>query len=266
MYKHFPEIIEICKANNVKLNLTTNGTFLGRGVHEWGNMILPVASDVKISWNGASSETAEKVMIGSRFDKQLQNLKDFLKIRDQVATTQGNRATVTLQLTFMEVNLKEIPEVVKLAISLGVDRIKGHHLWAHFKEIKHQNMRRNEEAINKWNAIVAECQQIAKENLLPNGKQIVLENIFALNLQATTEIHPAATCPFLGKEAWVNAEGRFDPCCAPDQERKKLGTFGNVKDEDLLKLWNAEEYKDLVKNYHNRELCKKCNMRKVPPM
>jgi MoaA/NifB/PqqE/SkfB family radical SAM enzyme len=25
----------------------------------------------------------------------------------------------------MEVNLKEIPEVVKLAISLGVDRIKG---------------------------------------------------------------------------------------------------------------------------------------------
>ena len=129
-------------------------------------MILPVASDVKISWNGATSETAEKVMIGSRFEKQLDNLKEFLKIRDQVATTLGNRATgmctylfffffslfsfvifsllllcsfcsllfflfntnweiVTLQLTFMEVNLKEIPDVVRLAISLGVDRIKG---------------------------------------------------------------------------------------------------------------------------------------------
>lgn len=47
-------------------------------------MILPVASDVKISWNGATRETAEKVMIGSRFDKQLANLKEFLQIRDQV--------------------------------------------------------------------------------------------------------------------------------------------------------------------------------------
>ena len=34
MYKHFPEIIEICRTNNVRMNLTTNGTFLGRGVHE----------------------------------------------------------------------------------------------------------------------------------------------------------------------------------------------------------------------------------------
>eukprot|EP00026_Physarum_polycephalum_P018516 Phypoly_transcript_20136.p1 GENE.Phypoly_transcript_20136~~Phypoly_transcript_20136.p1 ORF type:complete len:154 (+),score=25.31 Phypoly_transcript_20136:44-505(+) len=93
MYKHFPEIIEICKANHVKMNLTTNGTFIGRGVHEWGNMILPVASDIKISWNGASREIAEKVMIGSRFDKQLANLKEFLKIRDHIAATQGNRAT-----------------------------------------------------------------------------------------------------------------------------------------------------------------------------
>jgi hypothetical protein len=108
-------------------------------------MILPVASDVKISWNGATRETAERVMIGSRFDKQLVNLKEFLKIRDHVASTLGNRASgifcfvfsffwcevnidnklVTLQLTFMEVNLNEIPEVVKLAIPIGVDRIKG---------------------------------------------------------------------------------------------------------------------------------------------
>eukprot|EP00026_Physarum_polycephalum_P001664 Phypoly_transcript_01666.p1 GENE.Phypoly_transcript_01666~~Phypoly_transcript_01666.p1 ORF type:complete len:901 (+),score=157.82 Phypoly_transcript_01666:113-2815(+) len=266
MYKHFPEIIEICKANHVKMNLTTNGTFIGRGVHEWGNMILPVASDIKISWNGASREIAEKVMIGSRFDKQLANLKEFLKIRDHIAATQGNRATVTLQLTYMEVNLKEIPEVVKLAISLGVDRVKGHHLWAHFKEIKMQNMRRSEEAILKWNEIVAECQRIARETLLPNGKKIVLENIFALDLQATTEIHPEATCPFLGKEAWVNHEGRFDPCCAPDQERKQLGAFGNVKDEGLLKLWNAQEYKNLVESYFTRDLCKKCNMRKKPTL
>lgn len=34
MFKDFPKIIDICKKYNVKMNLTTNGTFLGRGVHE----------------------------------------------------------------------------------------------------------------------------------------------------------------------------------------------------------------------------------------
>jgi hypothetical protein len=36
-----------------------------------------------------------------------------------------NILSVTLQLTFMQVNLKEIPKVVKLATSLGIDRVKG---------------------------------------------------------------------------------------------------------------------------------------------
>jgi len=263
MYKHFPEIIEICKTNNIKLNLTTNGTFIGRGVHEWGHMILPVASDVKISWNGATREMTEYVMRGSRFDKQLANLKEFLKIRDEVASAQGNRATVTLQLTFMQVNLKEIPKVVDLAISLGVDRVKGHHLWAHFAEIKDQNMRRDEASIKQWNEIVRECEEVAKTKPLPNGKLIILDNIFALDLNAIKEIHPEACCPFLGKEAWVNHAGRFDPCCAPDQERISLGEFGNVQDQGLLKIWEGSYYNGLVANYHTKDLCKGCNMRRV---
>jgi hypothetical protein len=35
-------------------------------------------------------------------------------VRDELAEQGGNRATVTLQLTFMEVNLPEITEVNKM--------------------------------------------------------------------------------------------------------------------------------------------------------
>ena len=42
MYKDFDKIIDLCKEFNLKLNLTTNGSFLGRGAANWSNVIVPV--------------------------------------------------------------------------------------------------------------------------------------------------------------------------------------------------------------------------------
>ena len=82
----------------------------------------------------------------------------------------------------------------------------------------------------------------------------------------SSTIHPQSVCPFLGKEAWINHSGRFDPCCAPDQERLSLGTFGNVQnpDQTLMKVWTSDAYKNLVANYTDYSLCQNCNMRKPP--
>jgi hypothetical protein len=69
-------------------------------------------------------------------------------------------------------------------------------------------MRRNAASIAEWNETVRECKRIAKNSKLPNGATLLLENFFELDSHATRELHPAATCPFLGKEAWVNFSGR----------------------------------------------------------
>ncbi|CAF0994484.1 unnamed protein product [Didymodactylos carnosus] len=259
----FEDIIQLCHDQKIKLNLTTNGSFFsphGHSVEQWAQALVPVLSDIKFSWNSATKCTQELVMKNSKFEKQLSNLKTFISIRDKIAI-------VTLQLTFMEINLSEIPDIVKLGISLGVDRIKGHHLWAHFTQIKDQNLRRSPDSIRRWNKIVQECQTIAQNQLLPNGKQIKLENVFELSEDSgTSSIHPESTCPFLGKEAWINHSGRFDPCCAPDQERLSLGSFGNITDpnQQLMNIWNGATYKNLVKNYSSYPLCQNCNMRKPP--
>src|SRR5688572_29527091 len=62
LYKDFDEIVKLAHLNDIKLNLTTNGTFPKRTAAEWAELIVPVTSDVKLSWNGATKETAEKVM------------------------------------------------------------------------------------------------------------------------------------------------------------------------------------------------------------
>jgi len=143
-----------------------------------------------------------------------------------------------------------------------VDRVKGHHLWAHFGEIKEQSMRRSPEAVARWNQAVLDAQKVAADRPLPNGKYVLLENIFLLDTAASGDIAPGGPCPFLGQEAWVSATGRFDPCCAPDAQRRTLGEFGDLNNQGVMEVWQGEAYRQLVSTYRNRSLCLSCNMRK----
>ena len=154
LYRHFDEILDLCSEYGVKLNLTTNGTFPKRGARAWAERIVPVTSDVKVSWNGATKATHENVMLGSNWERVLENVRAFIGVRDAHAARGGNRCRVTFQLTFMEVNVAELPGIVKLAAGLGVDRVKGHHLWVHSSQMRGQSMRRSPEAIARWNDIV----------------------------------------------------------------------------------------------------------------
>lgn len=262
LYEHFEDILALCAEHDVKLNLTTNGTFPRLGAREWATRIVPVTSDVKISWNGATKQTQEAIMIGSRWEKVLENVRTFIAVRDAHAEGGGNWCRVTFQLTFLEANVPELADIVRLAVELGVDRVKGHHLWAHFEEIEDQSMRRNRDAILLWNSAVLAAREAAAERTLPNGKHILLENIFMLDEDAREDLAPGGPCPFLGREAWVSAEGRFDPCCAPDAQRRTLGDFGNLHDQGLMEIWHGERYRRLLATYRNRTLCLGCNMRK----
>ncbi len=265
LYRHMPRIIELCHQYQVKMNLTTNGTFPRLGAQRWAELIVPIGSDVKISWNGADAESQRTVMLGNQFEKNLQNLRTFRQLRDRHAAAHGNYCSITLQMTFMEMNLEQVPQVVKLARAEGVDRVKGHHLWAHFKQIAAQDLRRNRDAIARWNAVARECRRLVARHRLPNGKPLQLENMYEIDPEHSGELHPMATCPFLGQEAWVNHQGRFDPCCAPDMLRRTLGDFGQVAEHGLLPIWRNRQYTDLAENYMRHGVCRKCNMRKLPP-
>jgi len=261
IYGHFDDIIDLCMAHGLLMNLTTNGTFPRRGAREWARRLVPILSDVKISWNGATKDTQEAIMLDTRWERVLENLRTFLAERDAHARSGGHRCRVTLQLTFLETNVNELAAIVRLAASLGVDRVKGHHLWAHFEQIQSLSMRRSPEAISRWNAAVREARRAVEENPLPDGRRVLLENLHELEEGAVRDLAPGARCPFLGKEAWVSAKGRFDPCCAPDAQRRTLGEFGDLHHVGIQEVWNGEAYQRLRESYMEHRLCQGCNMR-----
>lgn len=262
IYKDFDRILDLCKQYNIACNLTTNGTFPKRSATAWAERIVPVTSDIKISWNGATKETSEKVMLDLDFDQAVQNVRYFITVRDSHFSETGYYCRVTFQLTFMQNNMHELADIIKLAASLGVDRIKGHQLWAHFEEIKGLSFRQSTESIERWNSYVAEAYEAQRQYLKPNGQHVLLEQITKLFPQETAEVPEAYECPFLGKELWVSPTGKISPCCAPDEQRQTLGDFGNIKDQYLIDVMAGNNYQRLLKNYKSAPLCRSCNMRK----
>jgi len=262
LYKEFDKIFLRAAEKNIKINLTTNGTFPKRSIKEWADLIVPNTTDIKISWNGASKEVTEKVMRGIDFDKVLANVKEFISYRNDHFEKTGYFCRVTFQLTFMEVNMLELPEIIRLAAAVGVDRVKGHQLWDHFDEIKDQSFRRSPDSIDRWNHYVKLANEAGEIYLKPNGEKVILENIIPLKPEETHEVPEHYNCPFLNKEIWISATGKISPCCAPDKMRQSLGDFGNISDHTIEEVLAGNTYQDLVQNYKSKQLCKKCNMRK----
>ncbi len=250
LYPSFDTILETISECGVKLNLTTNGTFPLKGVDRWSELILPVASDVKISMNGATKAMAEGIMVGLDFEKQLDNVRRFIAHCDEYRKN-GFNPTVTMQPTFMRRNLDELPAMLELAIDMGFDRFKGHHVWITNKAMARETLR-VPEYIDRWNAVVAELESIAKG-------RIKLDNVYKIDERILQ--NSKGVCPFLGREAWIECDGSFQVCCCPSEERAKFGPFGNVGDAAFIDLWGSGRYHDFVIGWGDYEPCSHCNMR-----
>lgn len=262
LYRGVEGIFNLSERYNIKINLTTNGTFPKHSVKQWAKIIIPNTVDVKISWNGATAKTAEGIMTRIDYNRVLKNVQQFITERNKIYSKYGWYCRITFQLTFMQNNMHELASIIELAANLGVDRVKGHHLWAHFKDIETLSMKANRKSILLWNKYVEEAYQAQEKFRRPNGEKVILENITPLSLEETDQVPEEYECPFLGKELWVSATGVISPCCAPADLRKSLGDFGNITNTTLKDVLQSSNYLALTQNYKTKSVCKSCTMRK----
>eukprot|EP00435_Cladocopium_sp_Y103_P036049 s8_g9.t1 len=270
LYEHFEQMLSLIQQEDkrlkdqglpgLRLNLTTNGTFPKLGAERWAPKVLPITSDIKISWNGATKGTQESIMRGQKFEDVLENVKVLVSERDALAKAGGNFCRLTFQLTFLEENYREIPDIIRLAAELGVNRVKGHHLWSHWKEMDGRSMKRDADAASRWNKMVPLAEEIADAN------GVLLEGIHVIPETAAEDLAPGAPCPFLAKEVSVAADGRFNVCCAPNDQRLQLGYFGNLGENSLEEILSGEPYQSLLSTYSTCALCQGCNMRRWPQL
>jgi MoaA/NifB/PqqE/SkfB family radical SAM enzyme len=116
------DMARILRAQGVGVSLTTNGVKLNQGVQE---QVLENLDMVAISLDGARAETYEALRPGA----------DFHRVVEQVAALCFRKRSLGLKkpevvLLFLKMrhNLAELPEFIRLAASLGADRVNAPNL------------------------------------------------------------------------------------------------------------------------------------------
>lgn len=162
----------------------------------------------------------------------------------------------------MERNLAALADLLRWAIRAGVDRFKGHHLWVTWPEIEGESLRRSPESAARWNAVVEDLVQIAEFERSPSGRPIRLEHVVPLDVASPGGPPVDTECPFLGREAWVEADGSFQVCCCPAEKRAAFGQFGNVNQRPLARIWASPTYREFARSWGDHPNCMTCNMRR----
>ena len=226
LYSHFDELLELCRALGIPLNLTTNGTFPGKwGSEDAMELLLRSCCDIKVSY-----------LASERFDGWKANVEKLVRLRDKlrekagcedadcamgadadcVGTAKSGVATVSLQVTLHKKNLQDVPALVSWASANGIDRIKWNKVV--LLSVVSQALREMyalddaslESLRNEFRAGVFSASSVKREGSL----------FFDDGADVCAVGGKCESCPF-ADEVWVWPDGHEDHC--PNPEKRWVG-------------------------------------------
>jgi MoaA/NifB/PqqE/SkfB family radical SAM enzyme len=254
-------LLDACAAAGLAFNLTTNGTWPGRGPRAWGERLWPVTRDLKVSWNGATAATAEALMPGLDFAAAVEAVRQVAAARDREAARSGRRGTLSFQVTAQAGNVAELAEVVRLAARLGVDRVKLNQLQPRIPALLPRALTRSAAGLRRWNEAAAAVRAAAREARLPWGARVEVQHAGDLAPLPAAPA-PLGPCPFVGREAWLLPDGRLAPCPHPAAWRGELGDFGSAAAAPLAALWAAAPLAAFTAAHESHPVCAACPFRR----
>lgn len=116
--KYFFDMLIRLKKNGVSTNVITNGTLLDNELAE--RVVKEGLNYLTFSMDGATEETFNKLRRGARFYNIIGNIKRVQTFKLKYSSQIPNLA---IQFVGMQQNIHELPELVRLASSIGVSNI-----------------------------------------------------------------------------------------------------------------------------------------------
>lgn len=232
---------DLCAAMHqygVVLDLTTNGTLLDPRRIDW---ILPIARDIKVSFDGATPATFERLRRNARFDQVCANVR---ALAAGLRSVTVRRPVLALQMTLMRSNYRELPELIRLAQRLGAQRVKAYHLFSFRPDMDEESLLLEP---GLWEPVLADALQVGADL----GIELQLAEPMSTDLAAVSH---GEVCHLPWHETWVDLDGSVLPCHSHGGERA-----GDLTLTPFSAIWNGELYQRIRQGFANRRPAWNCD-------
>jgi radical SAM protein with 4Fe4S-binding SPASM domain len=222
VHPKFREILKYFDDYPVKKYFVSNGMLLDR----YEDIIVDMVDVLAVSLDGANQDTNNRIRRGADFSKIVGNLRSLVRKRN---ASRLKRPYINFVMTLMKDNLRELPQMVELAHSIGIEEVKAVYLTA-FSDAMTPQVLFDQQAEVK--AVFEEASGCA-ERL---GILIKLPHI-----QGEDPAGEACHKPcFVGwRDFFLGSDGFVRPCQSTAQQ------FFAFKDHaTFMDMWNSSEYQE----------------------
>jgi len=207
--------------------ITTNGIPLKENI---ANFLIDNNYAIQVSLHASTPDLHKDITLTESFDKIIQNIENIINKRNEEKTA------VCLKSTLSTLNIEDLPNLVSLAIKLGVDELDCNYLViynnAHFKlscffqpELTNEIFDRAEEITAKSNLKLNLPPRFNKKDYDGNGGN--------------------GGCLEPWKYFYVETQGSVTPCCFAAEH------VGYLNKDDFNNVWNGKGYQILRRNLIN---------------
>jgi radical SAM protein with 4Fe4S-binding SPASM domain len=239
-----PRMIEHLKTRGVTVLFNTNATLLNEA---WSRKLIASGLDeLRCSLDGADPQTYAAIRGAPLLHKIVRNLREFTRLQRELG---ANTPRVSIWMTGMRENIRELPDLVRLAAHMGVAEVyvqrmvypldaaeppgmfgPGHALFDDFDKIA-------DEAI-------AEAETVGRELGVTLRASGATDPRRSLEAAHKKDPRPWAACLRPWTTAYVTANGNCLPCCispfaTSDYDSLKMG---NLFEQDFTQIWNDDRY------------------------
>ena len=237
LHPRFESIIKWLSRFPCKKYICTNGMLL----EKYGKSIVNNNTDLlSISINGASSATNDSIRKGSNLETILDNI-------DSINLMNGSeRIVISFVFCIMKSNYLEICDLIELAHSHNVKRVKLVHLTAFSNEMLQEVML---DKMNELRTVFLSASKLAEKY----GIELELPYLCGED-PAGNLMH--ANCCMPWRDMFIGADGVIRSCMSSS---KAITTLDISK--TFFEVWNCFEYQQLrrcVNDENMPEQCKRC--------
>jgi len=220
---NFLEFVEYAINFDVQLKLVTNLTVKN---NELWDVLMENRFILAVSFDGASEKTFEELRAGSNFKTIIKNLKYLSLLSEKYDLPSDNLYLTTV---VQAKNLSEIPDIIRLANELGIQRIKLFPIKC--SEASPDHLSHYPQQVK---------QMLDNSLLIANNLGILLELSASLlqDLAIDESIPRPCTHPWM--YCYIDYQGGVGFC--DHLVGKPQYTLGNFKEQSFMEIWNSPRF------------------------